>query len=71
MKEKALTMHSNHPAHLYVDAAVRRIAFAPARQYGKAIALQALQHAIDLGTEPSRIADVAHDYIEKAIKENA
>ena len=58
---------SNHPAHLHVDAAVRRIAFAPARQFGKALAYEALQHAIDLGTAPSRIADVAHDYIDKAI----
>lgn len=62
---------NRHPAHLHVDAALKRIAFAPARQFGKALAFEAIQHAIDLGTEPRRIADVAHDYIEKALKENA
>lgn len=62
---------SHHPAHLYVDAAVKRIAFAPARQFGKSLAYEAIQHAIDLGTEPSRIADVAHAYIDKALTETA
>jgi hypothetical protein len=61
---------SDHPAHLFVDAAVKRVAFAPARQYGKSLAYEALQHAIDLGTEPSRIADVAHAYIDNAYRDN-
>jgi hypothetical protein len=62
---------TTHPAHLYVDAAVKRIYFAPARSYGKRLAYEALEHAIALGTEPSRIADVAHAYIDKELKENA
>jgi hypothetical protein len=71
MKGKALTMQTDHPAHLFVDAAVKRIVFAPARSFGKQLAYDALQHAISLGTEPSRIADVAHDYIDAALKANA
>jgi len=60
---------NRHPAHLHVDAALKLIAFAPARQFGKALAYEALQHAIDLGTEPSRIADVAHAYIDNTYRE--
>jgi hypothetical protein len=62
---------SNHPAHLFVDAVVARHYYAPARSIGKALAYEAIGHAIGLGIEPHRIADVAHDYIEKAIKANA
>ncbi|MBR8055650.1 hypothetical protein [Burkholderia vietnamiensis] len=61
----------DHPAHLYVEATTKRIVFSPARPYGKALALNALQYAIDLGTEPSRITDVAHEYIDKKLKNHA
>ena len=64
-------MLSTHPAHLYVDAFAKRIAFAPARRFGKQLAYDAIQHAITLGTEPSRIADVAHTYIDEALTANA